>query len=132
MATLVMKQGEDATLQLRLTDDAGAPIPLDTALEIYVQINPGAVPGQVPPTDQWSLNTRTNFGSLEVDGAETNLVKVYIESINSSQYQVGNYVATMAVTFDDATFVPDGDIRKEYPFRNVLRVQEGFAKNLGI
>jgi len=118
-----LKQGEDLLVEVGIVDATNQPVDISTATEILVEF----IQNKIAFKAKYSLNTKTGYGDLTIDGLSTVVIKT--TRTESAQLQPGyvNVIVLVEMTDVDLTVK-----RTEYQYPNFIKVETGYMKDVEI
>jgi hypothetical protein len=112
------RQGDDAIVPIVVTQTPS--IDFTEAEDIIVSLYNGS-----DIQKKYSLNTKTDYGVVEVDGTDKNQLNVFVEREHSIDFSIGTLKAYVLAVFINAEF-PDGKETKSWEI-TCARVTTGKA-----
>ena len=118
---VTFKQGEDKEIKVAVVEN-GLAVPLTGCINIK-----GILKVNNVIQKKYALVPETDFGSLVVDGVNTNQANIFVERAESVNFPVGAITIILLAAFPDVSF-PDGERVEEFKFA-VGRVTPGEGIN---
>lgn len=118
---IILEQGTDVALTVNVLDEAGTPVDVSTANDVYAIVKKGS-----DVVAKFATTPPVGWETLTLSG--TTAVKLLLTHANTATYPVGTYSVSIVTDSTDAEF-PAGR-RDEYPQTNAFTVIAGAAKTI--